>query len=86
VAETYVRLQGGPSSVSLDLLPTAHTFRAGHRVRLMVAGGSFPQFARNPGTGENPLTANSPKPNHHTIHHAEGVSTLELPVADTPLG
>jgi putative CocE/NonD family hydrolase len=85
VAETYVRLQDGPTSVGLNLLPTAHTFRAGHRLRLIVAGGSFPQFARNPGSGENPLTATSRRPNRHTIQHADGVSTLELPVADTSL-
>jgi putative CocE/NonD family hydrolase len=86
VTETYVRLQDGPTSVGLNLLPTAYTFRAGHCVRLLVAGGSFPQFARNPGTGENPLTATSLKSNRHTIHHAEGISALELPVVDTSLG
>ena len=30
----------------------AHRFRTGHRIRLTVAGGSFPRFARNLGTGE----------------------------------
>ena len=37
-------------------LDTAHRFRAGSRIRLIVAGGSFPQYARNLGTGENPVT------------------------------
>jgi predicted acyl esterase len=29
----------------------AHRFGRGHRIRLQVAGGAFPRFARNPETG-----------------------------------
>ncbi|WP_354002957.1 CocE/NonD family hydrolase C-terminal non-catalytic domain-containing protein [Microbacterium elymi] len=63
--------------VRVELLDTAYTFRAGHRIRLVLAGGSFPQFARSAGTGENPLTAAALVPNTHTV--TEG--TLTLPVA-----
>lgn len=59
VTDGYVRL--GPDRVTplrIDLDAMAHRFRAGHRIRLMVAGGSFPRFARNLGTGE-PLAMGS---------------------------
>jgi putative CocE/NonD family hydrolase len=82
VAERYVRLRGAQPTVSLDLLPTMYTFLAGHRIRLIITGASFPQFARNPGSGENPLTAIAFTANRHTIQHAGGASMLELPVAD----
>jgi putative CocE/NonD family hydrolase len=71
---------GPGTAVSLELLPAAHTFPAGHRIRLLLAGGSFPQFARSAGSGENPLTAAVLSPNRHTIEHAGGVSALRLPV------
>ncbi|GAA4389256.1 CocE/NonD family hydrolase [Tsukamurella soli] len=84
VSEGYVRVGArdgaGSATVDLELLPVAHTFRAGHRVRLLVAGGSFPQFSRNPGTGENPLTAARLARNRHTVVHADGGSALTLPV------
>jgi putative CocE/NonD family hydrolase len=39
----------GLVSISLDTV--AHRFGPGHRVRLLVAGGAFPRFSSNPGTG-----------------------------------
>ncbi|MEU2121634.1 CocE/NonD family hydrolase [Nocardia niwae] len=81
VTETYRRWQGtGPLALTLN--DSAYLFRAGHRVRLIVAGGSFPQFSRNPGTGENPLTAAVLHPNRHHIQHANGASVLRLPNAE----
>jgi len=43
--------------VPVRLWPTAHRFRAGHRIRVQVSSGSFPRFARNTGTGEPHATA-----------------------------
>jgi putative CocE/NonD family hydrolase len=43
--------------VDVVLWPTAHRFRRGHRIRVQVSSGSFPRFARNPGTGESHVTA-----------------------------
>jgi hypothetical protein len=43
---------GAPTGLHVDLDPIAHRFRAGHRIRLTIAGGSFPRFARSLGTGE----------------------------------
>jgi putative CocE/NonD family hydrolase len=81
VAETYQRVRGEEPDVTLELLPAAHTFAAGHRIRLLIAGGSFPQFARSSGTGDNPLTAAALHANKHTVRHAAGSSALQLPVA-----
>ena len=81
VTERYARVRhDAHAPLVLDLRGTAHTFRAGHRVRVMVAGGSFPQYPRNPGTGENPLTARVLHTNRHTVRVAGGVSRVRLPV------
>jgi uncharacterized protein len=47
----------GIARVGFDLWPTAHRFAAGHRVRVQVSSGAHPRYARNPGTGEDPLRA-----------------------------
>jgi putative CocE/NonD family hydrolase len=79
VTETYLRLPA--DATSIELRPTAHRFAKGDRVRLLVAGGSFPQFARNPGSGENPLTATALVPNTHRIQF--GASSVVLPTVET---
>lgn len=38
--------------VLIELWPTAHRFRRGHRVRAQVSSGAHPRFARNLGSGE----------------------------------
>jgi uncharacterized protein len=43
--------------VGFDLWPLGHRFAAGHRIRLQVSSGAHPRYVRNPGTGEEPLTA-----------------------------
>lgn len=65
ITEAYTRTTGG--ALELTLLDTAYTLRAGHRLRLLIAGGSFPAYLPNPGTGENPVTAAVRKPNRHRI-------------------
>ena len=85
VTEGYRRLDPDrqPGVVTLPLRPMAHRFVAGTRLRLLVAGGSHPQFARNLGTGENPGTGSELRPARHTIHHGQGGSSrLVLPVVD----
>lgn len=49
--------EDGSVCVQFDLWPIAHRFAAGHRVRLQVSSGAHPRYVRNPGSGENPLTA-----------------------------
>jgi putative CocE/NonD family hydrolase len=83
VTEAYTRLDlaRGDGPVSVQMRPTAHRFQAGNRVRLLLAGGSHPQFGRNLGTGENPGTGATLKPSRHTI--AAG-SRLTLPENKAP--
>ncbi|MBB2942635.1 hypothetical protein FB565_002348 [Actinoplanes lutulentus] len=52
VCDGLARITGGRTEVSLG--STAHRFRPGHRIRLLVAGGAHPRFLRNYGTGEPP--------------------------------
>ncbi|WP_019927064.1 CocE/NonD family hydrolase [Nocardia sp. BMG111209] len=83
ITEGYVRLdperEEGP--VIVRMRPTAHRFEPGHRIRLIVAGGSHPQFARNLGTGENPGTGSELRPSTHTVQYdAQHPSCLVLPV------
>lgn len=81
VSDGYRRLNApeqGPIRIELDGI--AHRFRAGTQVRVLIAGGSHPRFARNLGTGEPVLTGQRMVPAVHTVHHgAGGVSKLILP-------
>jgi putative CocE/NonD family hydrolase len=80
VTESYRRLDPGHEGVSIELDGTAHRFRAGSRIRVLVAGGWFPRYARNLGTDEALLTARQLKPATHSVHF--GSSRLVLPVGD----
>jgi putative CocE/NonD family hydrolase len=55
----YDQSADGSWPVALELWPTAHRFAAGHRIRLQVSSGAHPRYARNPGTGEDPLLAST---------------------------
>jgi putative CocE/NonD family hydrolase len=59
--------------LTLRLDPCFHRLPAGHRLRLLIAGGAFPRYARAV-DGAGPL-----KPSRRTVHCAE--SRLTLPVA-----
>ncbi|CDO86185.1 hydrolase [Mycobacterium triplex] len=78
VSEGFLRRADQDATVRIVLDAIAHRFRAGTRIRLMIAGGSHPHYARNLGTGEPPLTASAMKPSRHTVAH--GASRLTLPV------
>ncbi|MGD0865457.1 MAG: CocE/NonD family hydrolase [Rhizomicrobium sp.] len=41
-----------PRTVTIELLPSTWRIPAGHRLRLLVAAGAFPRYARNLGLGE----------------------------------
>ncbi|HEX2316855.1 MAG TPA: CocE/NonD family hydrolase [Thermomonospora sp.] len=72
----------GVRTVEVRLWPTAYRFAAGTRIRVQVAGGSFPRFARNPGTGEPLGTATRLLPvEHEVLHgprHRSGVTFPEV--------
>ncbi len=55
VCDGIVRLSDGDplaGNVRVSLIAAAHRFGRGHRIRLQVAGGAHPRFARNPGNGQ----------------------------------
>ena len=73
----------GSSKVVIDLWPTAHQFKAGHRIRVQVSSGAFPRFARNLGTGEPLATATKMKVAEQCIFHdPDHPSAVILPVAN----
>jgi putative CocE/NonD family hydrolase len=80
VSEGFVRLHPGSThnTVRLELDACAHRFAAGHRVRLLVSGGSFPRWERNLGTDDDPATSTAMVPSRRTIDLAG--SRLLLPV------
>lgn len=59
----------GAWHLSLKLHATAHTFLPGHRLRLLIASGAHPRYARNPGTGEPINTAVTLTVNDIEIFH-----------------
>lgn len=48
VSDGVAAVDGGPAT-TVPMWPTAYRMRRGHRVRVQVAGGAFPRYARNPG-------------------------------------
>jgi uncharacterized protein len=81
VSDGYRRLDGTPqdgNTVSLELDAIAHRFRAGSRIRVLIAGGSHPRYARNLGTGEATVTGSRLTPSTHEVHF--GASRVLLPV------
>ncbi|QHC02345.1 CocE/NonD family hydrolase [Epidermidibacterium keratini] len=70
----------GVAVVELELFPTAYRFAAGHRIRVQVAGGAFPRFARNFGDGERFAAGSSGVPvDFEIFHDAAHPSTVTLP-------
>ena len=65
--------------VRVELDEIAHRFRAGSRIRVLVAGGSHPRYARNLGTGEAPVSGSRMVSATHMLHHG-GASKLLLPI------
>ncbi len=90
VTEGFVRLDpavaNGTIRIALD--PVAHRFLPGHRLRLIVAGGSHPAHERNLGTADNPATSARTAPSNRVL--TLDASRLVLPVgtgvAPTPHG
>jgi uncharacterized protein len=76
--------QPDPSGVwrlNFKLHATAHCFAAGHRLRIVVAGGAHPRFARNTGTDEPTGTATTLRTvDYEIFHDAEHPSAIHLPV------
>lgn len=80
-----------PTTTPVDMFfaPTAKLFKAAHRIRLLVAGGSFPQFMRHFGDAEQALEEEPLEVQPYTLEvvHGEldGCTALALPVLDCSL-
>ncbi|HKB48205.1 MAG TPA: CocE/NonD family hydrolase, partial [Ktedonobacterales bacterium] len=71
----------GVLCVQIELWPTAHRFRRGHRIRLQVSSDAHPRFARNTGSGELLATATKLITAEQTVYHdAAHPSAIILPV------
>jgi uncharacterized protein len=85
VSDGFRRLTSDSGTVRVELDAISHRFPAGSRIRLLVAGGSHPRFARNLGTDEPPVSGRRMVPATHTVHHGDGgASRLILPAGPRP--
>jgi putative CocE/NonD family hydrolase len=67
--------------ITFRLHATAHTFMRNHRIRIVVASGAHPRYARNTGTDEPLADATTLLPAEIEIFHdPERPSTIHLPV------
>jgi uncharacterized protein len=83
VCDGLVSLSGADevSCATVRLWPTAHRFKAGHRVRVQVSSGAFPRYGRNPGTGEPRATATALRPADQEVYRDTAhPSAIILPV------
>jgi uncharacterized protein len=70
-----------PQRIAVELWPTAHQFRPGHRIRLQVSSGAHPRYARNPGSGEPLATASTLHTARQAVYHDPAhPSAVLLPV------
>jgi len=70
---------------TVDMAGTANTFQAGHRIRIDITSSNFPQFDRNPNTGEPLATATKTRVAQQTIHlGGPKPSHIILPVVGNP--
>jgi putative CocE/NonD family hydrolase len=78
------------AAVSLELWPTAHRFARGHRIRVQVSSGAHPRYARNPGTGEDPVRATrlvaADQEIHHDVARPSSVTLTVMPSAGSATG
>ena len=69
--------------LNFKLHASAHTFRRSHRLRLVVASGAHPRYARNTGTDEPYATTTTLVPVDIEIFHDPAhPSAIHLPVFD----
>src|SRR5262249_34994530 len=59
----------GSLCLHIELWPTANRFQRGHRVRVLVASGAHPRFARNTGSGEALASATTLCAADQTLYH-----------------
>jgi uncharacterized protein len=78
VSDGYRRLAERSDTVTVQLDSIAHRFSTGSRIRVLIAGGCHPRYARNLGTGEAVATGQQLKPTSHEVRF--GTSRVVFPV------
>jgi uncharacterized protein len=69
----------------IDMAGTANVFQPGHRIRVDITSSNFPQFDRNPNTGEDLGASSKTRVAAQTLHHgAAKASHILLPVVPVP--
>lgn len=70
---------------TIDMVGTAVVFQPGHRIRIDITSSNFPQFDRNPNTGEPLGQSAKVRTAKNTVFHAPGrASHVVLPVVPLP--
>ena len=84
VADGFRRFSTVPKApLRIELDPIAHRFSPGSRIRILIAGGSHPRFARNLGTGDPAISGSRMVASVHSLRHGES-SRVILPVSAIP--
>ena len=74
-----------PYALEIDMRGTANVFLPGHRIRVDVTSSNFPQYDRNPNTGEDLGVSDRVRTAAQTVFHSgDRRSHILLPVADLP--
>jgi uncharacterized protein len=70
---------------NIDMAGTANVFQPGHRIRVDITSSNFPQFDRNPNTGEDLGASGKVRTAAQSVHHgAARASHIVLPVVPLP--
>ena len=71
--------------LEIDMRGTANVFQTGHRIRVDVTSSNFPQYDRNPNTGEDLGASDRLRTASQTIFHSGDTrSHIVLPLIDLP--
>lgn len=71
--------------LEIDMRGTANVFQPGHRIRVDVTSSNFPQFDRNPNTGEDPGVSDKVRVARQTVFHGGDTrSHLVVPLVPVP--
>jgi predicted acyl esterase len=91
IAQTLRRLDideltelGTPLHITLNLGPVAHRLAQGHRLRLQIASGAHPFYARNLGTGEPLATGTAMITARQSVHHGTAAHASGITVRVDP--
>jgi putative CocE/NonD family hydrolase len=80
-ADTGEHHPDGARRITIQLWPTTHRFKRGHRLRVQISSGSHPRYARNLGSGEPLATATTPRvAEQEVFHDPEHPSAITIPV------